>query len=164
MIGREGQFHHLPWNDMSFLDNCPIFDPTDCQNGSLRRVDDSGELRDPVHSEIGYRKRAAHILFASELSFTSTSRQAFNFLRELAHVFKVCMADDGSNESRLHAHSDRDIDRLKTNDCLGYGIEPSIDIRMLPEGERCRSHHKIIKRDLQSPSSEFRTHRHKPVY
>src|SRR5207247_8122804 len=52
MIARHGHAHHLTHDDLIVSDHRFRRDSTDCENGSLRRIDDGRKFVDTEHPEV----------------------------------------------------------------------------------------------------------------
>ena len=84
VIDRQGAGHDRGDIEFAVAGHGALLAGADRQYTALGRVDDGGEFADPIHAEIGNRKRAALILFGLQLTLAGADAEGPHFGGDLA--------------------------------------------------------------------------------
>src|SRR5689334_5180911 len=104
----------------------------DGEDGGLRRVDDRGELADPVHAEVADGERAIGELVRGELAGPRPGGEVVCLAGDLGEGFAVGVADDGDDEPVIDGDRDADVDVAVPQDA---GLVPG-DVDLGAVGQR----------------------------
>lgn len=115
MVAGQGDFHDIANSEAAFLGfvrHNLLAGATDGQNAGLRRVDNSSEVLNAIHAQVGNAEAAALVFVRSELAVASASSHVLDLVGNIrqAAAFSVC--NNRSNQAVGSGDSDRDISRV----------------------------------------------------
>src|SRR5690606_32190237 len=99
---------------------------------SVWRIDDSVEIGDAEHAEVGDGKGAAAHLVWSEFFGAGFSDEGFGFEGDLAEAFGLGIADDGGHEAIFNGHTEGEVDAAVVAD--GIAEPAAVDKGLADEG------------------------------
>src|SRR5258705_170350 len=109
VIAGQGHAHDVRGLDLAVTHHRPLLAGADRKDRRLRRVDDSGEMADAEHAEVGDRGRAALVFLRLELAGPRPRGEILHLVGDLRQRLALGVEVDWRVQAAGHGDGDTDL-------------------------------------------------------
>src|SRR5258705_334397 len=146
VIAGQRDAHHVCHFDLAVSHDRTLFTGADREDGGVRRVDDRGEMIDPVHAEVGNGCRPALIFLGLEFPGPGAGGEILHLARDRRQRLGLGLADDRGDQPAWHRDRHADIGMLVLEHAAVGPAHIAVGNPLQRDGERLDG--EIIDREL----------------